>query len=135
MSASPQGWSLSHPGRERAEVRTIGALASLPVERLRALFGDRGTDLAARARGKDDDPVVEGHEPKSMSRETTFGQDVSNYEGLHRTLRSLSEDVGQRLREAGLAGTTVRIKVRWPDFTTLTRQTRLAPPAGPDGGG
>jgi len=129
-------WGVGPKGQaelERAEVRTIGALASLPVECLRALFGDRGTDLAARARGKDDDPVVEGHEPKSMSSETTFGQDVSNYEGLHRTLRSLSEDVGQRLREAGLAGTTVRIKVRWPDFTTLTRQTRLPQPTDQDG--
>ena len=40
--------------------------------------------------------------------------------------RELSDEVGARLREAGLAGTTVRLKLRWPDFTTLTRQVRLA---------
>jgi DNA polymerase-4 len=118
---------------ERAEIRTVGDLAALPVERLKTLFGDRGTDLAARARGEDDDPVVEGHEAKSMSSETTFGQDLADHEELLRTLRSLTEDVGQRLREAGLAGTTVRIKLRWPDFTTITRQTRLAQPTDQDG--
>jgi DNA polymerase-4 len=118
---------------ERAEIRTVGDLAALPVERLKTLFGGRGTDLAARARGEDDDPVVEGHEAKSMSSETTFGQDLADHEELLRTLRSLTEDVGQRLREAGLAGTTVRIKLRWPDFTTITRQTRLAQPTDQDG--
>jgi DNA polymerase-4 len=118
---------------ERAEVRSVGDLASLPVERLRVLFGEHGTDLAARARGEDDDPVVEGHEPKSMSSETTFGQDVSDDVELRRTVRRLSEDVGQRLREAGLVGATVRIKLRWPDFTTITRQARLPQPTDQDG--
>jgi DNA polymerase-4 len=118
---------------ERADVGTVGDLASLPVERLKALFGEHGTELAARARGEDDDPVVEGHEPKSMSSETTFGQDVSDQDELHRTLRRLGEDVGQRLREAGLVGTTVRIKLRWPDFETITRQTRLSQPTDQDG--
>jgi DNA polymerase-4 len=118
---------------DRAEVRTIGGLASLPTERLRALFGEHGTELAARARGEDDDPVVEGHEPKSMSSETTFGQDVSDHDELHRTLRRLSEDVGQRLREASLVGATVRIKLRWPDFATITRQARLPQPTDQDG--
>ena len=118
---------------ERADVRTIGALASLPTEELRSLFGERGIDLAARARGEDDSPVEEGHEAKSMSSETTFSHDLSDRDELHRTLRSLSEDVGQRLREAGLAGMTVRIKVRWPDFTTITRQRRLPQPTDLDG--
>jgi DNA polymerase-4 len=118
---------------EKADVRTIGDLASLPIERLRSLFGDRGTDLAARARGEDDDPVVEGHEPKSMSNETTFGQNVTDPKELHRTLRRLVEDVGRRLREAELAGTTVRLKLRWPEFVTITRQTRLPQPTDQDG--
>ncbi|MCJ7707988.1 MAG: hypothetical protein MUO38_10260, partial [Anaerolineales bacterium] len=52
---------------------------------------------------------------------------------LSRTLRSLAEDVGRRLRESEVAGTTVRIKVRWPDFTTITRQTRLRQSSDQDG--
>jgi DNA polymerase-4 len=118
---------------ERAGVRTIGDLAGLPAEALRGLFGEHGTELAARARGEDDSPVEEGREAKSMSSETTFARDLSDSEELHRTLRSLTEDVGQRLREAGLAGVTVRVKLRWADFTTITRQRRLPQATDLDG--
>jgi len=118
---------------ERAGVRTIGELAGLPAEAIQSLFGEHGIELAARARGEDDSPVEEGHEAKSMSSETTFARDLSDPEELHRTLRSLTEDVGQRLREAGLAGVTVRIKLRWPDFTTITRQRRLPQATDLDG--
>jgi DNA polymerase-4 len=114
-------------------VRTIGDLAGMPEDRLRSLWGERGIDLAASARGEDGSPVVEGHEARSVSSETTFARDISEREALSRTLRSLAEDVGRRLRESEVAGTTVRIKVRWPDFTTITRQTRLRQPSDQDG--
>ena len=114
-------------------VRTIGDLAGMPGDRLRSLWGERGIDLAASARGEDGSSVVEGHEARSVSSETTFARDISEREALSRTLRSLAEDVGRRLRESEVAGTTVRIKVRWPDFTTITRQTRLRQPSDQDG--
>jgi DNA polymerase-4 len=50
---------------------------------------------------------------------------VSDDKALADTLRELSAEVGRRLRQAGIAGTTVKIKLRWPDFTTLTRQVTL----------
>ncbi len=65
------------------------------------------------------------HEVKSISNETTFARDVADEAELKRTLCRLSESVGRRLRRAGLAGNTVRIKLRWADFTTLTRQITL----------
>jgi DNA polymerase-4 len=51
---------------------------------------------------------------------------------LASTLRELSAEVGHRLRQAQVAGTTVRIKLRWPDFTTLTRQVSLPQPTDQD---
>jgi DNA polymerase-4 len=114
-------------------IALIGDLASLGEPRLREIFGDRGPELAARARGSDDSPVVAEREPRSMSNETTFARDVSDEGRLRQTLRSLSDEVGRRLRDEGLAGWTVRIKLRWPDFKTLTRQTRLAQPTDQDG--
>jgi DNA polymerase-4 len=48
-------------------------------------------------------------------------------------LLGLTEEVGQRLREGGLAGSTVRLKLRWSDFTTLTRQARVPQPTDQDG--
>jgi DNA polymerase-4 len=71
---------------------------------------------------------VTEHETKSISQETTFTRDVSDDKTLERTLRELSEEVGRSLRRNDLAGRTVRLKLRWPDFTTLTRQTTLPQP-------
>ena len=114
-------------------VRTIGDLALMPASRLIQLFGAHGLDLATRARGEDKRPVVEEREPRSMSAELTFERDLADHGLLCRTLLQLSERVGRRLRKAMVAGRTVRIKLRWPDFTTLTRQTRLVQPTDQDG--
>ncbi len=128
-------WGVGPKTRERLEglgVHTIGDLARQPVARLRKLFGLRGVELAARARGVDDRPLVTTREPRSMSAETTFSRDETDGARLERALRRLSERVGRRLRRAGLAGHTVRVKVRWPDFETHTRQTRLEQPVDQD---
>ncbi len=109
-------------------VHTIGDLARLPEEHLQALFGAHGADLSRRARGLDDRPVVTTHERKSLSHETTFPQDVRDEATLRRTLRHLTRRVAGRLRREHLYATTVRLKIRWPDFTTLSRQTTLTTP-------
>jgi DNA polymerase-4 len=61
-------------------------------------------------------------ETKSVSHETTFSRDVSDGVVLRRTLRQLSEEVGRSLRQKGLQGTTIKLKLRWADFTTFSRQ-------------
>jgi DNA polymerase-4 len=113
-------------------IRTIGDIARHPAEDLSRRFGENGRDLARRARGEDESPVVTGHEAKSISQETTFARDVSDDKALAGTLRELSAQVGRRLRHAQIAGTTVRLKLRWPDFTTLTRQLTLPQPTDQD---
>src|SRR5262249_54404694 len=82
-----------------------------------------GADLSREARGMDDRPVEPEHEAKSISRETTFTRDVTDLDLLRRTIRQLSEGVGWRVRKEGLRGNTVKVKIRWSNFTTLTRQT------------
>ena len=114
-------------------ILTIGALAGLSDARLKELFGGRGPELASHARGEDDRPVVEEREARSMSSETTFARDLADERVLKQTLRGQSEEVGRRLREAQQAGNTVRIKVRWSDFSTITRQARLSQPTDQDG--
>jgi DNA polymerase-4 len=113
-------------------IRTIGDLAAWPAGDLIRRFGKHGEDLARRARGIDERPVVTEHEVKSISRETTFAQDVTDLVTLKRTLSRLSEDVGRRLRRRQLAGTTIKLKLRWSDFTTLTRQATLDQPTDRD---
>jgi DNA polymerase-4 len=104
-------------------MRTIGDIARWPEADLARRFGKSGADLARRARGIDDSPVETERETKSVSQETTFARDVSDEELLKRTLREQAEGVGRQLRKADLAGKTVHIKLRWSDFTTITRQT------------
>jgi DNA polymerase-4 len=113
-------------------IKTIGDIASHPAEDLTRRFGENGRDLARRARGIDDSPISTGHEAKSVSQETTFAQDVRDDKLLADTIRKQSAMVGRRLREAGIAGVTIKLKLRWPDFTTLTRQVTLSQPTDQD---
>lgn len=113
-------------------IATIGDLANWPPEDLTRRFGRHGEDLARRARGIDERPVTPETEVKSISHEITFAEDVTAEAELRRTLCRLSEDVGRRLRRAGLAGATVKLKLRWSDFTTLTRQVTLDMPTDRD---
>jgi DNA polymerase-4 len=109
-------------------IHTIGDIARWPEAELTSLFGEHGRDLSRHARGIDERPVVNEHEVKSISQETTFTRDVSDDKALISTLRDLSEQVGRRLRQSDLAGGAVKLKIRWPDFTTITRQSTLPQP-------
>lgn len=113
-------------------IRTIGDLAKTPQETLEMLFGRFGPEMRLRALGIDNRRLSMGHAAKSISNETTFAQDLTDEQTLLQNFRSLSEQVGRRLRKAGLAGTTVHIKLRWSDFTTITRQKSLASPTNLD---
>jgi DNA polymerase-4 len=122
----------THARLGEVNIHQIGQLAALSDDEARALFGEHGIDLATRARGVDSRPVVEGHEPKSLSAERTFSEDLVDGDELRHAMLGLCERVGYRIRRAGLAGGTVRIKVRWSDFTTLTRQVQLTHPTDQD---
>jgi len=110
------------------QVLTIGDLARQDEAGLVRLFGKNGHDLYRHARGIDDSPVVTFHEPRSASQEITFARDVRDEAHLRQTLHELAQGVEERLRSDGYAGVTVKLKLRWPDFTTLTRQTTLPAP-------
>ncbi|NOY97574.1 MAG: DNA polymerase IV [Chloroflexi bacterium] len=113
-------------------IHTIGGIARWPEDDLIRRFGEHGRDLSRHARGVDERPVVTEREVKSISQEVTFARDVSDDSALERTLRGLAAKVGRRLRKADLAGKTVKLKIRWTDFTTLTRQVTLATPTDQD---
>ncbi|MFQ5460735.1 MAG: helix-hairpin-helix domain-containing protein, partial [Anaerolineae bacterium] len=109
-----------------AGLETCGQLADAPRETLAHLMGRHGESLRRRAKGIDDRPVAprQPHR-KSISRETTFPGDVGDADVLAATISSLAHSVAGRMRHRGLAARTVTVKLRWSDFTTLTRQTTL----------
>ena len=106
-------------------IHTIGDIAKWPESELIRLFGENGRDLARHSKGIDDRPITTEHETKSISQEVTFSKDVRDDKILEKTLREQSAEVARQLRKNGLAGSTIKLKIRWPDFTTLTRQTTL----------
>lgn len=130
-----QLWGVGPKSAERLEslgIRTIGDLARRPDSELTALFGKNGPEMGRHARGIDERPLVVERETKSISQEVTYTRDTTDPVVLDRTLAEMSESVGRRLRADGLAGRTVRLKLRWADFTTLTRQVTLPQPTDQD---
>ena len=109
-------------------VETIGQLAALSEEALWAAFGRHGPEMAQRARGIDDREIVTEYERKSVSQERTFSQDLTELRPLKVRLWRMSQGVAEYLQRNELAGGVVAIKLRYSDFTTLTRQMALAVP-------
>lgn len=114
-------------------IRKVGDLAALEESLLEERFGKWGLALAGKAHGLDaggwfDADVGADTDAKSISHEHTFGEDTANPEQLESTLMRLTEMVCRRLREHGLHARTVQLKLRYKDFTTITRAHTLVIP-------
>jgi DNA polymerase-4 len=106
-------------------IKTIGDIARLSKEDRLKYLGNYGEELARRSLGIEESVIHTSHKLKSVSNETTYPRDVKDVETLYETLHWLSESVGRRLRKKNLRGNTVKLKLRWHDFTTMTRQVTL----------
>ena len=113
---------------QRLGVRTIGQLRQMPAESLRHHFGNHGDHLLQLAQGIDSRRVIPEHEAKSISHETTFARDLQELEVMRAWLLELSQQVACRLRKRDLKGRTVHLKLRFDDFTTITRAHTLSNP-------
>jgi nucleotidyltransferase/DNA polymerase involved in DNA repair len=109
-------------------IRTIGDLQRMPLDELRQRFGDTADHLHALAMGKDDREVETDEESKSISSEHTFDVDTTDLDQIKKCLLEQCEEVGSRLRQEKLAARTVQLKLRYADFTTLTRRRTLPQP-------
>jgi nucleotidyltransferase/DNA polymerase involved in DNA repair len=107
-----------------AGINTIGELAAAGPEQLRGL-GAHGPDLQALARGEDPREVREEGGAKSVGNETTFGQDTGDEREIKGALLGLADKVSFRLRQEGLKGRTVTLKIRLEGFETYTRARTL----------
>src|SRR5882724_2853970 len=114
-------------------IRKVGDLSRFDDAFLQEHFGKWGLALAGKARGEDaggwfDMEVGEGSDAKSISHEHTYNEDTADQEQIESTLMRLSEMVGRRLREAKLHARTIQLKLRYKDFTTITRAHSLTAP-------
>ncbi len=110
-------------------LHTIGELAAVPVPQLQRILGAAGAvKLHELSWGRDPRTVQPRAEEKSIGHEETFATDVSDERVIRRELLRLSAMVAVRLRQAGMSGRTIAIKVRYDDFTTITRSKTIADP-------
>ena len=114
-------------------IKKVADLAKLEERELEDRFGKWGLALAGKARGQDaggwfDTEVGEDTGAKSISHEHTYNEDTADVAQLEATLMRLCEMVGRRLRESNLHTRTVQLKLRYKDFTTITRAHTLPAP-------
>lgn len=110
---------------QRLGLRTIGDVAGVPASTLARTLGSLGSHIARLSMGRDDRPVISDTQRKSLGASETFERDLVAAQEIHQELLSLSDRVASRLRAEGISGQTVTVKVRFANFTTLTRSKTL----------
>jgi DNA polymerase-4 len=115
-------------------IERVEQIASQPQEKLEKIFGQWGTALYRKARGGDSYEFVVDAEPKSISQNYTFNEDTDDSAALTAVLSHLSQKACKRLREAGLAASTLTLTIRYAGFDTHTRSKSLGESTALDSG-
>lgn len=110
----------------RVGIRTIHTLSEMPVLVLQQMIGANGKELWKKANGIDENPVIPYSERKSISTEKTFATDTIDIPDLQRILNGMSEKLAYQLRQEKWLTSTVVVKIRYANFDTETKQSRVA---------
>ena len=114
---------------QRLGLHTVADIAHTPLDTLRRALGENaGPALHALAWGRDSRPVIPTRRERSIGADETFSFDVDDPAYIHRELLKLSDRTAARVRAAGMVGRTISVKVRFSDFTTITRSRTLRDP-------
>ncbi len=113
-------------------IDTVGQLAAVPIEKLKASFGLWGSALYRKSRGEDAFEFFIDAEPKSISHNHTFNEDVADAEPLRTMLSHLCQKAAKRLRDAGLSAQTVTLSIRYQSFRTTTHARTFSEPTDLD---
>jgi DNA polymerase-4 len=119
-------------GLYRLGIQTIGDLSRFPAQALKKNFGMNGAKMHALAKGIDDRDVIPASDAKSIGHEKTFPQDILAVDSARREILALADEVARRVRRHKVGGKTITLKVKYSDFSQVTRSTTL--PQGTDDG-
>ncbi len=114
-------------------IATIADLRNLPADTLARRFGRHGQGLHNYSRGVDERPVHTHHERKSLGHERTYPRDIRRLDEMDTQIEDLSSRVAAGLEKREISARTITVKVRYPDFTTLTRSRTLPRPTASAG--
>ncbi len=106
-------------------IKRVHTVQQMPREMMERVLGKNGDTIWEKANAIDDSPVVEFHERKSISNERTFGQDTTDIHKLRTLVAAMAEQLTFELRRAGKIAACVAVKVRYSDFQTVQKQTRI----------
>jgi DNA polymerase-4 len=109
----------------RLDIHTFKDLRQMPVKVLEKKFGKHGVKMHLLAKGIDERDVVPEHDVKSIGHEQTFPQDIIDLDAIKKELLALGDKVARRMRQNGVTGKTVTLKVKYSDFVQITRSTTL----------
>jgi DNA polymerase IV len=124
-------WGVGKVAQERLQkdgIVTVGDIQNMDEHTLLKRYGTEGQRLFHLAHGRDRRHVEPHRDMKSVSNETTFATDISDYDQLEAILFRLSEKVARRLRDHERAGRTVHLKLKTSDFKQRTRSRALPKP-------
>ncbi len=113
-------------------ISTVGVMRQMSEDWFEDVFGKRGRRVRELCFGIDDEPVTTGQDVKSVSEEMTFAEDIIGIGGLKPHLADLCQNVCFRLRRSRLKCKTVGVKIRFSDFSTITREQTLHIPVSSD---
>jgi len=106
-------------------VQHIKTIQEMPLEIIESVLGKNGKTIWLRAQGIDHSPLVLFHERKSISMERTFNKDTIDIKRLKATLQAMAESLAYQLRNANKLASTVTVKIRYSDYQTYTKQTKI----------
>jgi len=106
-------------------VDKVSVVQQMPVEMMISVLGANGRTIWKRANGIDNPPLVPFHERKSISTERTFGKDTIDMKKLRTTLFAMAENLAFQLRRADKLASTISVKIRYSDFNTVSKQTKI----------
>jgi DNA polymerase-4 len=106
-------------------IRTIGDLSRFPADVLDKNLGKHGIRMHQLARGIDERDVIPATDAKSIGHERTFSQDILEVDSARKELLALANQVARRMRRQGVTGKIITLKVKYHDFTQVTRSATL----------
>ena len=124
-------WGIGKKTNERFRkigIKTIGHIRQMPLSTLQQLFGVNSEHFYRLSRGEDTRSVVPDRIAKSISHETTFAADINDVGAIEAWLLELTDQVARRMRRYRIVAKTVQLKLRFPDFHTITRSHTLREP-------